>query len=244
MPVWTNISGSWQQSNRQYANISGSWQQARRVWANVDGSWTVVSGQVVDDFEDGDRSGWTVPSSTGSDTVTSSGLDGSDFRWEHSGFREGHLAGADAVDRGPQPGDRFEFWFRIESTSSGGVINRFEFSADGNSDGDCYRIEWERETGDDEVSLEKISGGSGALLDTDPNFVPPAGSAFRCEVGWNDGDNAITAQFFNADGSTASSQLSISDDSSSAGSEYQQPGIAITNSGNNTCSYDQFRIID
>lgn len=241
MTVYRKVNGSWG-SSTQYYKTSGSWNRATWYY-KVNGSWEAVSNVTVDNFEDGDRSGWTVPSSTGSDVVEGLGLDGTDYRWEHSGFREAHLAGADAVDRGPQPGDTFSFRFRIESTSSGGVINRFEFSADGNNDGDCYRFEFERETGDDEISIEKISGGSSAKLDTDPNFVPPQDSEFEVRFGWNDGNNDVTARVFNPDGTAASNLISITDDSSAAGGEYQQPGIAITNSGNNTCSYDEFRIL-
>lgn len=237
MPIHIKQGGSWQ-TTRWHYNNGGSWTTAR-VYLKVNGSWVPVSSEIIDNFEDGDRGGWTVPSSTGSDSVISPGLDGSDFKWEMSGFREGHLAGADAVDRGPQPGDTWEFWFQITETS-GDVISRLEFSADGTDDDDMYRIEWERETGDNELSLEKYSGGSQELIDTDPNFAPGIGFIYRCEVQWNAGNNDITCQMF-LDGSPDSAQLSISDSSSG---EFAQPGIHIFNSGNNVCEYDEIRITD
>lgn len=237
MTVYRKVNGSWQ-STTQYYKVSGSWE--RTTWYyKVNGSWVAVSNVVVDNFEDGDASGWTQ-SGTGSRSVISGGFDSTDFRWEHNGFSEVHLAGADAVDRGPQPGDVFEFWFRIESTS-GSVINRFEFSADGLNEADVYRIEFERETGADEFSIEKISGGSQALISTD-SFAPAISQTYRCEINWNVGNNAITAQIFTPDGSSASNQVSITDDSSAAGSDFQQPGIFIRTNDNNVCTWDEIRV--
>lgn len=201
-----------------------------------------VGVEIIDDFEDGNRTGWTVPSSSGSDTVTSSGYDGSSFRWQHSGPREGHLAGADAVDRGPQPGDQFEVWFQIESDNGNSVINRFEFSADSTSDGDKYRVEFERNTSDTELSLEKFTSGSQALLDTDENFVPSIGQTYRLQIDWNNGNNNITVQAFLPNGNTASTAVTITDDSSAAGAEFTQPGIYCQTNGNNTCSWDEIKI--
>lgn len=200
--------------------------------------WTAV--EVIDDFEDGDASGWTIDN--GSPSVVSGGLNGTNYRWEHSGFTEAHLAGSNAVDRGPQPGGRFEFWFRIESDNGNDVINRYEFSADGTADSDKYRIEFERNTSDTELSLEKISGGSQELLATDENFVPSIDQAYRIQIDWNNGNNDITIQAFLPDGSTASTAVTITDDSSASGSEFTQPGTAITTNGNNTCSWDELRI--
>lgn len=197
--------------------------------------------EIIDDFEDGNRTGWNVPSSTGSDTVTTSGLDGTSYRWEQTGFREAHLAGVDAVDRGPQPGDVFEFWFRVESTS-GSTINRFEFSADGINENDVYRIEFERETGDNEFQIQKISGGSSVKNDTDPGHSVAINQTYRCEIQWNAGNNNITAQLFLPDGTADSNQVSITDDSSAAGSDFTQPGIFIRTNGNNVCSWDEIRI--
>lgn len=240
MPLHLNNNGSWTTSTTQYVNINGNWQRAR-AYVNVNGTWHPVSGFIVDDFEDGDRSGWTVPGSTGSDSMVEPGLDGTDWRWRLDGFREGHLAGADAVDRGPQPGDVFEFWFRIVTDNGNSVINRFEFSADGTSDDDKYRIEYERNTSDTELSLEKISGGSQEILVTDENFVPAIGDVYRCQVNWNAGNNNITVQVFNPDGSTASQQIGFTDSSSG---EFGQPGIYIQNSGNCATDIDEIRIIE
>lgn len=241
MPIHIKQGGSWQTTGWHYNN-NGSWNRAR-VYLKVNGSWTPVSGLIVDDFEDGDRGGWTVPSSTGSDVVEGLGLDDTDYRWEHTGFREAHLAGADAVDRGPQPGDVFEFWFRVESTS-GDTINRFEFSAHGINEGDVYRVEIERDTSDNELSLEKVSGGSTTKIDTDANFTPSLDFTYRCHIEWNAGNNAITAQMFTPSGNTASNQLSITDDSSASGGEYTQPGIFIRTNANNVCSWDEIRITE
>lgn len=209
------------------------------VTFNGDVVWTAT--EIVDDFEDGNRSGWNVASSTGSDTVESPGLDRTSFAWTHTEFREAHLAGLNAVDRGPQPGDTFEFWFRVTSTS-GSTINRFEFSADTLNDDDCYRIEFERETGDNEFSIEKISDGGQAKIDTDPGHTVTIDQTYRCEIGWNDGSNQITAQLFTPDGTVSSNRVAITDDSSASGGEYTQPGIFIRTNGNNTCRWDEIKI--
>lgn len=237
MPIHIKQGGSWQ-TTRWHIKNGGSWQTAR-VHLKVNGSWEPVSSEIIDNFEDGDASEWTV-SGTGNRSIVS-GLNGTGNAWQHDGFTRAHLAGADAVDRGPQPGDIFEFWFRITSTSSGQVRGRFEFSADGTQDDDMYRIEWERETSDNELAIEKYSGGSQELLDTDENFTASIDQTYRCEVHWNVGDNAITAQLYHPDGSTASSQVSISDSSSG---EWAQPGIKFFTNDNHVCRYDEVRIIE
>lgn len=206
----------------------------------VDGDLVWQAAEIIDDFEDGNRSGWTVPSSTGSDSVVTPGLNGSDYKWRHEGFREGHLRGADAVDRGPQPGDTFEFWFRIVDTS-GDVINRFEFSADGTADDDKYRIEWEQFTGDNELSLEKISGGSQEDIDVDTSFAPSVGQAYRVQVAWNvDGSNNISVEIFTPD-DTRVGVVNILDNSTG---EFAQPGVYVRTNGNNIQDIDGLRIID
>lgn len=238
MPVYRKVNGSWE-TTTQYRKVDGSWQRAT-VYYKDNGTWLPVSGLTIDNFDDGDRAGWTVPSSTGGDSVISPGLDGSDSKWEHDGFREGHLAGADAVDRGPQPGDVWEFWFQITSDNGNQVINRVEFSADGTADDDMYRIEFERNTGDTELSLEKFVGGSQDTLVTDENFLPSIGQVYRCEIQWNAGDSNVAIQMFHPDGSTASNQIGFTDSSSG---EFAQPGIYVRNSGNSVCEWDEFRII-
>lgn len=203
-----------------------------------DVAWQAV--EIVDNFEDGSADGWSTQG-TGSRSVVSGGLNGSSYKWEHNGFSEVHLAGADAVDRGPQPGDVFNFWFQVTSTS-GSTINRFEFSADSMNDNDCYRVEFERETGDNEFQIQKISGGSSVKNNTDPGHSVNIDQVYRCKVQWNAGDTNITAQLFHPDGTTASAQVSISDDSSASGSEYTQPGVFIRTNDNNTCEWDEIKI--
>lgn len=195
---------------------------------------------VVDNFEDGNASSWSTQG-TGSRSVTSGGLNGSNYKWEHNGFSEVHLAGSNAVDRGPQPGDHIRFWFRLNSTS-GSTINRFEFSADTFNDSDCYRVEFERETGDNEFQIQKISGGSSVKNSTDPGHSVSIGQTYYCDILWNVGDTDITAQIFTPDGTADSSQVSISDDSSAVGSDYNQPGVFIRTNDNNHCYWDQIAI--
>lgn len=211
-----------------------------------DGSWLGINSVgilIIDDFEDGDHSGWTVPSSTGDDTIVSPGLNDTDYAWEHDGFREGHLAGADAVNRGPQPDDVFEVWWRIESVSSGDGITRFEFSADGTSDGDKYRVEWESsDTSNKTVSMEKYVGGSVDKVAT-ADFAPSTDTVYRAEIRWNNGSNDIEVEMYDASGSSVSNPATITDDSSAAGSEYTQPGIYIMTNANVVQTWDEMRIL-
>lgn len=237
MPVYRKVSGSWE-TTVQYRKVSGSWQRSKWYYKH-DGTWIPVSGLIIDDFEDGDDSEWSIPG-TGNRSIVG-GLNGTNFAWEHNGFTEAHLAGANAVDRGPQPGDIWEFWFEITNDNGNSVINRFEFAADGTADDDKYRIEWERNTGDTELSLEKFSNGSQELLDTDENFVPNLDQVYRMQVEWNAGNNNINVQAFFPNGNTASSVVSISDNSSG---EFAQPGIAIITNDNNTSTYDEIRVIE
>lgn len=239
MTVYQKVSGSWL-ATTQYQKVSGSWERA--TWyLKVNGSWVPVSNVVIDNFEDGDAAEWTVDGG-GTRSMISGGFDGDDWRWQHDGFTRAHLAGADAVDRGPQPGDEFEIWFRIENTS-GSVINRFEFSADGLDEPSVYRVEWERETGDNEFSIEKYSGGNQDLISTDP-FAASTTQTYRLRINWNNGNNNITAQLLLSDGSAASNVVSITDDSSSAGSDFQQPGIYIRTNDNNASTYGAARILN
>lgn len=193
---------------------------------------------IIDDFEDGNDNEWTIQGS-GSQTVPSPGLNGTGNRWRHDQFTEAHLQGADAVNRGPQPGDVFEFWFRVGNTT-GPVINRFEFAASGLNEDNVYRVEFENGTGADEFSLEKIQNGGQALVDTDPGFTAASGQEYRCEIGWNVNGNDITAQLFLPNGNAATSQLLINDSSSG---DYAQPGIFIRTNDNNVCSWDEIRIL-
>lgn len=209
-----------------------------------DGDVVWLATEIIDDFEDGDHAGWDVPSSNGGDTIVSPGFDGTDYAWEHDGFREAHLAGADAVDRGPQPADIFEVWWRIESTGSGDGITRYEFSADGTSDGDKYRVEWESaDTSNKTFSMEKYVGGSVDKVATE-DFAPSTGTVYRCEIRWNAGNNDIEAQMYDSGGSSVSNAATISDDSSAAGGEYTQPGTYIMTNGNVVKTWDEMRITD
>lgn len=240
MTVYRKVNSSWERST-QYYKTSGSWNRATWYY-KANGSWTAVSGLVVDNFEDGDRSGWDVPSSTGDDTVIAPGLNATNYGWRLENFRDPHLAGPDAVDRGPQPGDVWEFWFRVVNTS-GDVINRVEFATYGSDDPNHYYVEFPRFGHENTLLVRKISNGN-----QEKESVVGGGLAterdYRCEIRWNAGDNQITAQLFDADGSVATNQASITDDSEASGAGFTDQGIRLFNSANNVCIYDQFRIID
>lgn len=197
---------------------------------------------VVDNFEDGDHAGWTVATSTGGDTILSSGFDGTSYAWQFQQFREAHLAGADAVERGPQPGDRFELWFQLDS-QSGAVINRFKFSADGITDGDCYQFEFQH-TSDPEWRMQKLSGGSVSEQSLE-NGQPSVGQTYRVVFDWNYSTwNELSAQVFTAGGNTVTSPLTLTEDSSGLGAEYSQPGIVLRNNDNATTTWDEIKITD
>lgn len=197
---------------------------------------------IIDDFEDGNRDGWDVPGSTGSDTVRSGGLNGTDWRWEHSGFREGHLRGSDAADRGPQQGDRISLWFRVTPTISSDdiIINRFKFASSSTDDGDRYQVEFRSNTGDpdaDGLELEKLTGGSRTkfAFHNDVGIISQ-NESLQCVINWNNGNNLITAQIYDSTGSARSNQISFED------TQHTQPGIALFTSDRCVCDWDEFRI--
>lgn len=205
----------------------------------MDGDVVWKGVEIIDDFEDGNANGWSTQGS-GNRSIVFDGLNGTDYAWRHDGFSEVHLSGGNAVDRGPQPGDIFEFWFVISSTS-GPVINRFEFSASTFNDDDCYRVEIERDTSDNEFSLEKIAAGSQAAISVDQSWTPSLDFPYRCQVEWNvDGSNNISAVIYTPGGDIVAA-TNISDNS---GGTHAQPGVFFRTNDNNLCTLDELRIID
>jgi hypothetical protein len=188
----------------------------------------------IDDFEDGDHAGWTVPSSTGSDTIVS-GLHGTDYGWRLNGFREAHLAGADAVDRGPQQGDTFEYSFQIDDYGSGSALFRFEFACSGTGDGDRYRVEYEINDSDPDTALYKQSGGSTAETSTFKTIDPAVGDVVRAEIRWNVGDSNIEVDHY-LNGSFLHT-ISITD------TAYTQPGVCLFVNSNLVTTVDEIRIL-
>lgn len=229
--TWTNTA--------QYHKVDADTWNTTQWYLKRDGEWIPVSYEVIDDFEDGNANAWSVDGS-GTQDVTSPGMDGTDFAWRHDQFTEAHLAGANAVDRGPQPSDVIEFWFHIGLEYGGEIINRFEFSADGLNDSDKYRIEWERNTADTELSIEKIQDNTQVALDTDEGFEPLVGVDYRAQVAWNiDGTNNISVDVFD-EGGTLRGSCSIADNSTG---EFAEPGIYVRTNNNCIQLFDQFRII-
>lgn len=189
----------------------------------------------IDDFEDGDASGWTVPSSTGGDTIVSPGLHGTDYGWQLDGFREAHLAGADAVDRGPQQGDTFEYSFEIDDYSGNPALFRFEFACSGTGDGDLYRIEYEINDSDPDVAIYKMSGGSSAETSTFKTIDPAVGDVVRAEVRWNVDDSNIEIDHY-VNGSFKHT-ISIAD------TQWTQPGVCLFVNSNVMLTFDEARIL-
>lgn len=211
-----------------------------------DGSFRVNEGAftgvtIIDGFEDGNRNGWNVPGSTGSDEVVTPGLDGSGNKWRHNGFREAQLPGANAVDRGPQPGDVWEFWFHIESTS-GTVINRVEFAADGINEPQKYRIEMEAATGSPEFQFEKLDGGTQVHNVTDAGVEFQADQTYSVRIEWRTNNSEIRVQAFEEPNHNPFSNV-LSFTEPGPGSDYEQPGVYIFTNGNNVCYWDNFRIL-
>lgn len=207
-----------------------------KVWRQTaDGKELIYAPvQIIDDFEDGNRDGWTVPSSTDSDTIVSPGLNGTDSAWKLNGLREGHLAGADAVDRGPQPGDLFEFLFRATDFSGEPALFRFEFSCSGVDDGNMYRIEFEgSNTSRADASLEKYVEGSPTKINT-MAVSPSVGDNCMVRVGWNDSGSDIYANYF--ENGSYQATASITD------TEYSQPGVCVWANSNIDVIVDEIRI--
>lgn len=178
----------------------------------------------VEDFEDGNRAGWNVPGSSGSDSVVSPGLNNTQHAWKLFGPREGHLPSSDAIERGPSPGETFEFRFRITDFSGSPSIFRFDFACTGNSDGNMYRIEFEgSNTGGADMSLEKYSNGNppssgSGNVDTAP-VSPSVGDNIHIEVEWHENGNNIAVKY--RENGTLQATVQIAD------SEYGAPGVCV-----------------
>jgi hypothetical protein len=191
--------------------------------------------EIIDDFEDGSATNWTVPSSTGSDTIVG-GLDGTDHAWRLNGFREGHLRGTDAVDRGAQPGDTFEYLFQIDSFGSGDALFRYMFAASGVNDGNCYYMEYEMNSSDPDVAIYKESGGNVQTTSEFKALNPRPSDTVRAVVRWNYGNARIDVDHY-LNGNHVHT-LSITD------SEYTQPGTALFVNANLVVTIDELKITD
>jgi hypothetical protein len=182
---------------------------------------------------------WTFPSSTGSHSVVSPGLQGTDYALKFNGFQKGYLSGANAVDRGLRQGDRFAFSFKPTNYVGSPSLIRFQFACSDGSDGDTYRIEFEgSNTAGSDWSLEKYANGSLKKVDAAGDGVGAAlGDEYRVVVEWNTGDTHITARWYNPNGTQRSTPLSITD------TEFTQPGVCIMCNANVTMLWDEIHTL-
>lgn len=167
----------------------------------VDGDVVWTATEIIDDFEDlatGTSPGrWTVPGSTGDDTIVSPGLIGTSRAWKLVGLREGHLSSANAIDRGPQPGETFVFHFRPTKYSGTPSLIRFDFSCPGISASNFYRIEFEgANTGGADMSLEKYTNGSPTGKVDTINQSPAVDDDIVIRVSWRDGNTGLIVNYF------------------------------------------------
>lgn len=203
-------------------------------------NFAIVEKIVIDDFESGrdpDNFWGYVNDAEKNDTdLISPGLDGTSNRWRHKDFVNVHLTGSNAVDRGPQQGDVFEVWFRIETITGSPVINRFEFGATGVDDSDMYRVEFEANTSEPEFQFEDTSGEH---LVTDAGVEFREGQTYSIRIEWKAGNDQVTAQAFEEPGHNPFSQkLSFLEPGG-----YTAPGINLFTDANNVCSWDEIRIL-
>jgi hypothetical protein len=172
--------------------------------------------------------GWTFPAATGTHSVVSPGLQGTEYALKFDGFQKGHLTGA------LQHGKRFAFSFKPTNYSGAPSLIRFQFACSGEGDENIYQIEFEgSNTSGSDWSLEKFSNGTQASVDVAGDGVGTTlGEEYRVEVDWNTGDTDITARWYNPDGTLRSTPLSITD------SEYTQPGVCLMCNSNVTVLWD------
>lgn len=209
----------------------------------MDGDVVFKAVSVVDDFESGSEAGWdfTNPAEQSDADIVTPGLRGTDFAWRHTDFVNVHLAGANAVDRGPQPGDVIEVWFYITNITGSPVINRFEFSSENVDDTQCYRVEFEASTNDPELSIEDVAEGE---IDTDAGVEFFEGQLYSLRIEWEFGNDLVRARAFNEPNhSPKSNWVSISEPATQSGS-YDNPGVSLFSNSNNTIIWDEIRIID
>lgn len=176
-------------------------------------------------------SGWTFPTATGTHSVVSPGLQGTEHALRFDGFQKGYLA--DAL----QQGQRFAFSFKPTNYSGAPSLIRFQFACSGEGDGNMYRLEFEgSNTSGSDWSLEKYTNGTVANIDAAGDGVGAAiGDEYRIEIDWNVDDTHITARWYNPDGTLRSTPLSITD------TEHTQPGVCLTCNANVTVLWDEIQ---
>lgn len=224
----------------QAVTIDG--QAVEQITMDGDVVWKAV--EVVDDFEQRDPDTYWdyVDQVEKSDTnLVTPGMRGTDRAWRHTDFVNVHLAGANAVDRGPQPGDRFEFWFYIADITGSPVIDRFEFSSENVDDTECYRIEFEANTPEPEFQIEDVAEGE---IDTDAGVEFQADQFYSVTVEWEYHSSQVRARAFDEPGhSPKSNWVSLGEPAPQTGS-YDNPGISLFSDNNNTLIWDEIRILD
>lgn len=108
MPLHYNNGGSWV-SSTWHGNDGGSWTNGR-IHLKVSGSWVVVSGRIVDGFEDGDINEYVANGHKGLFRISSTSFEGSNSieRYDEVGQRFILSDQGDGLEYYPQPGDTFE----------------------------------------------------------------------------------------------------------------------------------------
>lgn len=217
-----------QHSGGQYAAhaLWGGAQTECKVWQKTSGGQQLIYSpvEIIDDFEDlnvGTSPGrWTVPGSTGSDTIVSPGMGGTNRAWKLVGPREGHLSSSNAIDRGPQPGETFEFQFRPTKYDGSPSLIRFDFACPGISAPNFYRIEFEgSNTSGADMSIEKYSNGSPTGKVDTISQSPSVGDHIVIRVSWRDGNNGLIVNYFENGSYRATARI---DDT-----EYSAAGVRV-----------------
>ncbi|WP_090617115.1 LamG domain-containing protein [Natrinema salaciae] len=195
---------------------------------------------VVDDFEDGDLAEWTIPSQTGTvDTVTDS-YDGSyALRCYDDGLTQAYAneSNSPSVDYVPQPGDLWEFYVKLNTTSSNQT--RFYFGRQGTGD-DAGQYEIQL-ISDGTFRLVIDDGGSNGVVGTgtyDVNY--DAGRWYRVRHWWQHPDKSAdhVCELYDVAAGTEVATVSGDDGTWLDG----DVGVWVTDSGDT--SFDHVRILD
>lgn len=169
------------------------------------------SGEVVDDFEDGDIDEYG--GSTDFDVVSSPTYDGTDFALASSGSPQfSRITTSNPPGTLPQRGDSFTFYVRSDAVGNGD--NLFQRPTFGFQDGDNFYyavIRWHADP--QEFAIQKEDGGSDTVLDSvtgdDTSLSLSADTWYRVEVDWGDAadNDNITARLYNDDTDTLVSRV-------------------------------------
>lgn len=194
-------------------------------YARITGDATVP---IIDDFEDGDVSEYTMPSDDTGYIIAQTGT-------VRSGTYAGQIGGVNdnqanaystsGLDNYPQSGDTIEYYSQMTRDSSEGDQTIFKFAhtrtGTGTGDYEGYRITFGARG--NELAIWRNDGGSFAKLSSSNYTVTETNEWLRFVIGWKT-DGSITTTVYDSSNTKLVSTTTVD-------STYKSGGIALASTG-------------